>query len=272
MNFKKSCIASLVAVALSTGAIAAEKTVGQTLDDAQREGRIYASYALNRHLNPFDFKVVVNGSQAVLSGAVDDKVDKELAEQIALSVKGITKVDNRIEVDQNAEVHRAKPGERNFSGAVEDATITAGVKSKLLWNSSTDGLDIHVDTNNGLVTLTGKADSEESKELAGYLAANTEGVRDVDNRLAVAAGTSSAAKAEDAGAAVSDAWITTKVKSSFLYSKYVAASDIKVTTDHGLVTLAGEVNADSEKDLAVKLAKSIRGVKKVNADGLKVRS
>ena len=56
---------------------------------------------------------------------------------------------------------------RTFSDKVEDATITASVKSKLLWNTRTDGLDIGVDTVAGKVTLSGAASSAEEKDLAG---------------------------------------------------------------------------------------------------------
>lgn len=271
-HFKRLCLASAVGLALSAGAAFADKPLSVELDEAQKEGRIYASYALNRHLNPFEFKVTVDGQQAVLEGTVEENVDKDLAEQIALSVEGITKVDNRIVVDSKATGREHKPGQRDFGEAVEDATITAGVKSKLLWNDNTDGLDIKVETRGGVVTLTGVADTDASKDLAGYLAANTGGVRDVDNRLTVSGKSDAHRGTEQAGAAVSDAWITAKVKSSFLYSKHVAGSDIGVTTDHGVVKLSGAVESGREKALAVELAKNVRGVKQVDATSLEAGS
>jgi hyperosmotically inducible protein len=275
------------ALALSSAALAADVPLSQQLDDAQREGRIYASYALNRHLNPFDIKVDVNGSTAVLSGTVEDGIDKDLAEQIALNVSGIQSVDNRIKVDEKVKPIQHGAGQRSFGEAVEDATITAGIKSKLLWNEHTSGLAINVDTRNGAVMLTGAADSESSRDLAGLLAANTQGVRSVDNRLTVsgetsgvdkaradvrAAANTAKAEAKAAGGAATDAWITTKVKSSLLYSKHVASSDINVNTSNGVVKLTGRVDADAERDLAVELAKNVRGVKKVDASGLQVRA
>lgn len=284
MNVKKLLMASAVSLALAGTAVAADQPVGQKLDDAQREGRIYASYALNRHLNPFEFKVTVNGNKAILNGTVEDAIDKDLAEQIALGVSGIQSVDNQIKVDSKVQPKARPAGERGFGTVVEDATITASVKSKLLWNEHTDGLDIHVSTRDGLVTLTGNADTAASKDLAAYLANNTEGVRDVDNKLVVAAKASTAsataveardkatAKAGTAGEVISDAWVTAKVKSSLLYSKHVAANDINVATENGVVTLKGKVDSSSEKALAVELAKNVRGVKKVDAAALSIRS
>jgi osmotically-inducible protein OsmY len=270
--FKRLCLASAIGLALGAGAASADKPLATELDEAQKEGRIYASYALNRHLNPFEFEVTVDGSQVILQGTVEESIDKDLAEQIALSVNGIAKVDNQIKVDSSVGEPARKAGQRSFGEAVEDATITAGVKSKLLWNDNTDGLDIKVETKQGVVTLTGVADSAASKELAGYLAANTGGARDVDNRLTVSGKSDTDRSADRAGEAVSDAWISAKVKSSFLYSKHVAGSDIGVATANGVVKLTGAVESDREKALAVELAKNVRGVREVDASGLNAGS
>jgi hyperosmotically inducible protein len=67
-----------------------------------------------------------------------------------------------------------------------------------------------------------------------------------------------------------DAWITTKVKSELATAKHVKASDINVETDDSIVTLTGTVATKNEKSRAVKLAKSVKGVKSVNASGLTV--
>jgi len=44
---------------------------------------------------------------------------------------------------------------RSFLRKVEDANLTAKVKSQLLWNSNTGGLAINVDTLDGVVSLSG---------------------------------------------------------------------------------------------------------------------
>ena len=73
-------------------------------------------------------------------------------------------------------------------------------------------------------------------------------------------------KAEEA---VSDTWITSKVKSSFLADDGLSALDIKVETNKGVVSLSGVVKTEAERDLAVAKAKEIKGVQAVSADGLK---
>ena len=73
-------------------------------------------------------------------------------------------------------------------------------------------------------------------------------------------------KAEEA---VSDTWITSKVKSAFLADDGLSALDIKVETNKGVVALSGMVKTEAERDLAVAKAKEIKGVQAVSADGLK---
>nr|WP_312509707.1 BON domain-containing protein [Pseudomonas luteola] len=74
---------------------------------------------------------------------------------------------------------------------------------------------------------------------------------------------------EKAEEAVSDTWITGKVKSSFLADDHIKGTDIKVETNKGVVSLSGTVATDAQRELAVEKAKNIKGVKAVSADGLK---
>ena len=83
---------------------------------------------------------------------------------------------------------------------------------------------------------------------------------------AVLAANETIEKAEDA---VSDTWITSKVKSAFIADSSLSGMDIKVETKQGIVSLSGVVGSDAERDLAIEKAKSIKGVVDVAADGLK---
>ncbi len=270
-------ITTAVALALSLGlnpAIASDKPLEQSVSEARLEGQIATAILFNRHLNPFEISVDVEGDTAILTGTVDESIDKELAERVALNAEGIARVDNRISVDH---AWRAKPRtnqDRHFGDRVGDATTTATVKSRLLWNQGTSGLSINVDTSDGHVSLSGEVESLAEKELAGRIALDNDGVNSVDNRIRVTGAKQSAPSraAEDAGDAISDAWITTRVKSSLLYSRNVDGLDITVDTKDGLVTLAGTAATTAERDLAVEIAKDIRGVKRVDASGVKIRA
>ena len=61
------------------------------------------------------------------------------------------------------------------------------------------------------------------------------------------------------------------VKLSLAFERGVKATDINVDTDHGTVTLNGEVGTEAERQLAVKVAEDVEGVKQV-VDRIHVRS
>lgn len=69
-----------------------------------------------------------------------------------------------------------------------------------------------------------------------------------------------------------DAWITTKVKSEFATTKGVDATDISVSTSEGSVMLSGTVASAAEKAKAVRIARSVKGVKAVNTSGLTINA
>lgn len=253
-------------------AFAAEGDTRRQLNEARQEGSIWTTFALNRHLNPFTIDVDVENGSAKLTGSVETDVERDLAEQLALGIEGVTKVDNQLKVDPNVESQASsKP---TMAQRFDDATTVATVKSKLLWNSNTEGLDIKVQADNGHVTLSGNAQNQAAKDLAGSLASNTDGVRKVNNQIRVSGDATAAAKtqnaADDAGRVISDTWITSKVKSSFIYNRNLDGLDISVTTKDGQVSLDGSVSSSAQKQLAVETARNIRGVRGVSADALKV--
>jgi len=260
-------------MAHATGTSQKAVSSSQDITEARQESQISTSYSLSPYLRANNLKVSVDNGTATLSGTVEEDVNKEMAEQIASGVTGIKKVDNQIVVAADYVPTARASQERNFGEVVDDATITATVKSKLLWSKNTEGLEMNVDTQMGKVTLRGAAQSDASKALAEQMAENTRGVVSVDNRLVVNS-TKPAPKVadsntmDDASQGVSDGWITTKVTSTFMYSSNVESHNIAVSTDKGIVTLSGKVDNKAERDLAIALAENIRGVKSVNATKL----
>lgn len=271
MKFRKTIFASSIALAIAamSGNVAAD-TASQNVTEARQETQIWTTYALSPYLRASDLKVSVHGGKATLTGTVEEGTSKDLAKQIALGVSGISEVDNQIMVQ--SDYVPVPAAERSYGDVIDDATITAAVKSKLLWSRHTDGLTADVDTKRGRVTLQGTADSPSERNLATRLAMNTRGVMSVDNQLAVKHGPTIKENAKAAGKEVrkdvSDSWITTKVKSTYLYSSNVDGSDINVSTKSGIVTLSGKVDSGAERALAIEFARNVRGVKNVHAKGL----
>jgi hyperosmotically inducible protein len=68
---------------------------------------------------------------------------------------------------------------------IDDATITARVKTALLNDSQVGGLKIDVDTTKGVVTMSGIVKSQAEAERAVQLAKQVNGVKDVKSTLQV---------------------------------------------------------------------------------------
>lgn len=156
-----------------------------------------------------------------------------------------------------------------------DAGITTAVKSKFAADDMVKAYQIDVTTENHVVTLDGRVETSAAKDRAMTLARDTEGVRDVVDRLMVTESAATSGEMDDedadidtdadekAGAAVTDAAITTAVKSKLLGDPKVGGLQIDVDTNGGTVTLTGNVDSKAEADEAVRLARETNGVKNV---------
>ncbi|MGE3177124.1 MAG: BON domain-containing protein [Vicinamibacterales bacterium] len=77
---------------------------------------------------------------------------------------------------------------RSTGHAIDDAATTARVKTALLGDENVGGLQIDVDTFQGVVTLSGAVSSEAEVTRAVALAKGTPGVKDVRSTLEVTEG------------------------------------------------------------------------------------
>lgn len=241
------------------------------LQQARQEGALQTALALNRLLNPFKIEVAIQGQTARLQGEVENEVERELAAQVALATAGIEQVDNQLQV--NPELVDETLQRRAYAQRLEDATLGAVIRARLLWSSQTQGLPIEVDSRAGVVTLRGRVTSAEAKQMAGSVAASTDGVYLVNNLISLGVSDPAQAREQAAAAAAevqSDAWINDKVQTSFLYSRNLDGPNITVATQEGVVRLSGEVMSNEQKTIAQEIARQIRGVRGVDADMLKV--
>lgn len=158
--------------------------------DAWIAGKVETVYTLNRHLNPFTIDTDVEDGIVRLTGTVKTDIDRDLAAELAKGIDGVLEVQNDLEVNAQSTSTASKAGEgsgekRDFGSWVDDTTTTAAVKSKLIGNANTHGLQIDVDTSDDIVTLSGRVKSDAEKDLAEEIARNTGDVEDVRNNLVV---------------------------------------------------------------------------------------
>ena len=74
---------------------------------------------------------------------------------------------------------------KSIGATIDDATITARVKTALLNDPQVGGMKIDVDTTNGVVTMSGTVKSKAEENRAIDLARQTPGVKDVKSTLQV---------------------------------------------------------------------------------------
>ena len=212
-------------VALLLGAPVANAQVGTTGDtDKATATRIEKRIAADPMLKKYDIKVVVDGGVATLSGSVATEADRTKAAADA-KMAGITRVDNQLLVEPDAGTRgvkgtAGKVGEKAKEGAgktkegagkvydktkegggkvydktkegaqkageeITDGWITTRIKTKFVGEDALKDSDVHVSTDDHVVTLTGTVMSAAGRAKAVALAKEVEGVRRVDDRLTV---------------------------------------------------------------------------------------
>jgi hyperosmotically inducible protein len=147
---------------------------------------------------------------------------------------------------------------------ISDTVITSTIKAKYANNPILSVFDIHVETNLGVVTLSGLVDSDTQYERSIILAENTDGVKKVN---------SDNLKVKSSTQILSDTMITAKIKGLLLKNKLVNEKEaeanpwpIHIETKNGVVFITGTVANNDQKEQVIKTAKMVDGVKSVKAD------
>ncbi len=130
------------------------------------------------NVSAINTKVVVTDGNVILTGTADNLAQKELTEAYAKDIDGVKTVKNDITVTD-------KPAAAPVGETMDDASITTQVKYALLTHKSTSTFKTTVVTTNGVVRITGDADSAAQKTLVAKLAADVRGVKSVTNDLTV---------------------------------------------------------------------------------------
>jgi hyperosmotically inducible periplasmic protein len=153
-----------------------------------------------------------------------------------------------------------RPPYASNAEAVDDATITANVKSVLVQDPETRASNISVNTIHGRVELTGFVNSRDERDEAAHDAGDVAGVRTVDNELQINGGGPVVGRATD------DRTISDEVRSALASNPETESSRIEVTTSDGVVQLAGFVNSRDQRVAAGNVASSVQGVRRVDND------
>jgi hyperosmotically inducible protein len=169
----------LVIVALALGACSATRTqesAGEVVDDSVLTAKVKTALIEDPVTKAGQIDVETYRGVVQLAGVVDSQEAKARAVELARAVSGVQEVRNDLRVGD---------ADQSVGQTVDDGVITTQVKAKLIADSRTDAYKINVDTQGGVVQLSGFVDNDEAKRTAGEVARSVSGVRDVDNDLEI---------------------------------------------------------------------------------------
>jgi hyperosmotically inducible periplasmic protein len=177
--------------------------------------KVRGALLFHRNVSATDTTVKVNDGVVTLTGTARTEAEKALAGEYASDIKGVKRVENQIRVVSDADAQRVDnrtdanrnaadrrelnertdrgtvrnsdidENRRTLGDKIDDASITAQVKSALAVRKSTSALRTEVTTRDGIVTITGEAKNSAEKDLVSKIAENIDGVRSVRNEMNV---------------------------------------------------------------------------------------
>jgi hyperosmotically inducible protein len=142
--------------------------------------KVKATLLFHSSVSATSTEVYVKDGIVTLRGDAASQAQKELTTEYTKDVEGVKDVKNEMTVSKTPEMTMAR-----VVGKIDDASITAQIKMTLLFHRSTSALSTKVETNDGVVTMYGKASNASEKDLVTKLVNDINGVKSVNNRMTI---------------------------------------------------------------------------------------
>jgi len=149
--------------------------------DAWITTKVKTALLFHRNVSATGTTVTTVGGIVTLTGVADSTAQKELTTEYAKDIDNVKSVDNQMTITKTPAIPSATIGDK-----IDDASITAQVKSSLLSHHSTSALHTSVSTTDGVVTLGGIAKNDAERSLVTKLATDITGVISVINNMTIA--------------------------------------------------------------------------------------
>jgi len=146
--------------------------------DAWIKVKVTSALLFHRNVSASGTTVYVKDGVVTLQGEAPSLAAKELTTEYASDVDNVKEVKNNMTIGTS-------PAKETMSDKMDDASITAQVKSALLSHRSTSALHTTVTTTDGVVTIGGVAKNEAEKSLVTKLATDINGVVGVKNDMTI---------------------------------------------------------------------------------------
>jgi hyperosmotically inducible protein len=151
-----------------------ERSVGRVWDDAIIATKVKNALAESHEVRARKIDVDTVEGAVILTGIVETQEEARKAVDIAKGVPGVKGVKNNLQV-----------GSRSLGEALDDKVIGSKVKAKLIKEPGIRSLNIDVDVNKGVVTLTGVVGYQHQKDRVMEIARTTSGVIEVVDNIKV---------------------------------------------------------------------------------------
>jgi osmotically-inducible protein OsmY len=143
--------------------------------------KVKTALLFHRNVSATGTTVYTRDGVVTLEGVADSEAAKELTTQYAKDVDNVKEVRNNMTIATAPAAPDATIGDK-----IDDASITAQVKSTLLSHRSTSAVRTTVSTTDGVVTVGGIAKNDAEKTLVTMLATDVKGVTSVINNMTIA--------------------------------------------------------------------------------------
>jgi len=182
----KETVASLPKVSNVDNKLEIKGTQPAKNSDAWITTKVKTNLMFHRDVSAARTEVTTNSGTVTLKGEAESEKQKKLSSEYANDVDGVKEVKNEMTVTNSEKRSASKSRVRATNGEkIDDASITGQIKVSLFSHRSTSALNTNVETNDGVVTLSGKAKSKAERELVSQLSYDVYGVKDVKNGITV---------------------------------------------------------------------------------------
>jgi osmotically-inducible protein OsmY len=149
--------------------------------DAWITMKVKTALLFHRNVSGTGTSVYTKDGVVTLQGEASSMAQKELTTEYAKDIDNVKSVNNEMTIAKTPATPGATIGDK-----IDDASITAEVKTALLSHHSTSALKTSVSTTDGVVTVGGIAKNDTEKSLVTKLATDIIGVTSVINNMTVA--------------------------------------------------------------------------------------
>ena len=144
--------------------------------------KVKTALLFHRNVSASGTTVYTKDGVVTLQGVASSQAEKELTTEYAKDIDNVKSVENNMTIANTPASVQPTVGDK-----IDDASITAQVKSSLLAHRSTSAIHTGVATADGVVTVTGIAKNDAEKSLVTKLATDINGVSSVLNNMTIAA-------------------------------------------------------------------------------------